>query len=196
MPTQRPDGTHWFTRPELAARSAVARDAMARLVYDEVPVRYRDTRWDHAKAKFPFSWNWRQHWCLLLMGDRGTGKTLSGTVVFMAQARHPSLWIDAGEFIQKVYDSFNQKDVSSPEDLASTCDTLFLDDLGKQPGTPDARTRLATVLRLRYNDLMSTIITTELSLQGIKDWDPAIADRLAGSDVLRVSFTGPSRRPE
>jgi DNA replication protein DnaC len=69
---------------------------------------------------------------------------------------------------------------------------LVLDDLGAEKMSEWTFSALYRVISHRYDYFLPTIVTSNLTLDAIDQWEPRIASRLAGLTV--ISLTGTDRR--
>ena len=122
------------------------------------------------------------HW-LMLCGQSGCGKTHLTTAAFVQLSYRLGL---EGQFLQWNQDSRALKaaaleDDSRLWDRYKTAELLLIDDLfkGAGQGPSDADIRLAfEILDHRYNNTLTTIISTELPFDKLLTIDQAIAGRI------------------
>lgn len=146
------------------------------------------------------SWS---HWCLVLSGPYGCGKT------HLAYAAANYRWNEGSAFrmisapglMQQLKNSIDEKRLSiethapmayGPEDWAKvygeTTALLILDDFGAQQDTEWATAQLFGILNARYDRSLPTFLTTNLS---VKQMDPRIESRIAKGLVV---CNGPDQR--
>lgn len=120
------------------------------------------------------------HW-LYIFGPPGTGKShlctgICGALLETGQGVRYMLWRDESRDLKAIVnDSAAYNTVMY--DLKSA-DILYIDDFLKG-GTGDADKRLAfELLNSRYNSRRPTLISSELSINNVLDWDEAIGSRI------------------
>jgi len=109
----------------------------------------------------------------------------------------PNYWTDAlfvsvPDLFRELQESFGRRD--GPRVLPKYISVigLVLDDIGSEAETDWRRETLYNIISRRINDCKPTIVTSNLSLAQIDRWEPRIASRLAGLNVLEL--TGKDRR--
>lgn len=132
-----------------------------------------------AKAR-QYTENPGAHW-LYIFGSPGTGKShlctgICGALLETGQGVRYMLWRDESRDLKAIVnDSAAYNTVMY--DLKSA-DILYIDDFLKG-GTGDADKRLAfELLNSRYNSRRPTLISSELSINNVLDWDEAIGSRI------------------
>lgn len=135
-----------------------------------------------------------------ITGNRGTGKT----DLAMAMARE-LVDIDQGKvlvvIVPDLMEDMRSRDAEDRERTKTLARIpyLVLDDLGKENPTPYACERLFWLINERYNNLLPTVITSNLKTSEIAarltdgKAGPAIASRLAEM-CKQVALNGPDRR--
>jgi DNA replication protein DnaC len=122
---------------------------------------------------------------LVLSGGVGRGKTGLASCVLLERARcnESVLWIDFSKFIRKVRDTYRENSATSYEEIieaATSVPFLLLDDKGALNATKavsdDLRRNVYDVISERYNELLPTLITTNLSSAQFR---AAFGDRIA-----------------
>lgn len=146
----------------------------------------------------------KEPWCLALIGDVGTGKTYQGVYAlgWIANAyrsedrrRLKARFYDVADLLRETKENFG--DDGDPHFLTNTKrrPALMLDDVGSQRATDFALETLAEILRYRYNAMLPTIVTANVSklseLEGL-GFDARLVSRIASGAV--VKFTGKDRR--
>jgi DNA replication protein DnaC len=109
---------------------------------------------------------------LILMGDYGTGKThLAAAIVnYRLDRGEPGLFIVVPDLLDHLRNTFSPSNDVSYDELfegVRTAELLVLDDLGTQQTTAWAQEKLFQILNHRYNHRLSTVITTNRSLDDI-----------------------------
>lgn len=125
---------------------------------------------------------------LVLSGGVGRGKTGLASCVLLERARRGEsvLWIDFSKFIRKVRETYRENSVTSYEEIieaAASVPFLLLDDMGDLNATKaisdDLRRNVYDVISERYNELLPTLITTNLSSAQFRaTFGDRIADRV------------------
>ena len=123
---------------------------------------------------------------MLLAGPPGTGKSVAAGHALM---RRGGAWAHVSE-IADVY-GFDRAAVVS---RLKTARFLVLDDLGTEQKSEGARDAVVSVLLVRFENELPTVMTSNLSADAWKLYaDERVRDRLAGDGVVYGS-SGPSRR--
>lgn len=171
-----------------------------------VPARYVDASWEswrrppvidqHLDERLRAIREWRgdeQHeTTLTLRGDPGAGKTHLATATlrrFVGAGNRGGLWVSVSGLLHRLRQIVA---TGSDEDLMGkliAARLLVLDDLGAQKSTDWTVDRLYLLIATRYDALRPTIITTNLSLNDIRDrLDARIASRLADGLVVHLDL--------
>ena len=134
---------------------------------------------------------------LFLCGHPGTGKThLAASIVRRVISMGKSIrFRRAAQLYQAIRDSYGNDSVSEAEVLADFVDAplLVLDDLGTGSLSDHERRYTLEVLDSRLNANRPTIITSNLTIEQIRDaMDDRIASRL--NTFKLISFNGQDRR--
>lgn len=138
---------------------------------------------------------------LYIWGPLGTGKSAFLSIVARERLlRNPDMrLITAPEILERIQATFGERSEGEPTtaevtSVFRTCSLLLLDDLGKEYGTPWARSELWKLLNRRYSDRLQTVISSNLSDDELKAaFDPGIADRIF-EDCLVLEDAGPNLR--
>lgn len=127
-----------------------------------------------------FAVEWLPESNLLINGSSGTGKSLiaAGHIVNVLK-HHPvsGKWVEADDYIDMLKDSFDNDGLlpemySSPhlvKYIKGVFDVIVIDGLGEERLTEFASHELGSLIRKRFDQNRSTIITSRLSLQDIKN---------------------------
>ena len=117
-----------------------------------------------------------------MMGNPGTGKThlCAAVINTIVRKGYTALFTKAVRLLRQVKDTYS---ASSP---VSETELLVIDEIGVQFGTDTERMILFDILDSRYEDMMPTIVTTNIvSLPQL--------ERLIGSRLLDRFFEGHSQ---
>lgn len=135
-------------------------------------------------------------WCRVLMGQYGCGKThlAYAAANYRRENGLPYRMITAPALMGQLKNSIDEKKRSidsmaavafGPEEwvkvYGETKALLILDDFGAQQDTEWATAQLFTILDMRYDRELPTLITTNL---GMKQMDPRIASRCAAGVIV------------
>lgn len=112
---------------------------------------------------------------LLFTGDVGSGKTFLAAAIANCLLEHQKklLFLVVPDLLDELRASYNaNSDLSEFDllDIARTVPILILDDLGAHNYTDWSRNRIYSILNYRMNELLPTIITTNLDLTAIDDY--------------------------
>lgn len=150
-----------------------------RLFHLHIPKRIRDNLESREPVRFEGN--------LFIQGPSGTGKSLIAASTLTHIVRNNTVsgrWLDADDYVEMIKDSFNH-DGELPEMYSSphlvkyakgVFDVLVIDGLGEERLTPFAQHELGSLIRKRYDKEKTTIITSSLSPQDVKN---RYGDRLA-----------------
>ena len=118
---------------------------------------------------------------LYIFGASGTGKSnlctaVCGALLDAGQAVRYMLWRDESRDLKAIVNDSAAYNKAMHE--LKGADILYIDDFLKG-GTGDADKRLAfELLNSRYNSRRPTLISSELSIDAVLDWDEAIGSRI------------------
>ena len=132
---------------------------------------------------------------MIFMGGTGLGKTHMSVAVAKAvvEAGYSVYYRTAEElFADFRAERFRRFDDNSPvrTDRYAECELLVIDDLGTETSGRDVTSFLYSLLNMRINSGMPTLISTNLSHKDmISVYDERIASRLLG-EFLPYRFTG------
>ncbi|MFC1927995.1 ATP-binding protein [Chloroflexota bacterium] len=141
-------------------------------------------------AKSPDGW-------LVFQGENGCGKThLAAAIVnYRYQNKQPALFIVVPDFLDHLRSGFNPESKITYDQLFESVKStplLVLDDFGKQTTTPWAQEKLYQVINYRYNARLATVITTNHSIEEIREIYSPIASRLTDPTIsILFNITAP-----
>lgn len=124
---------------------------------------------------------------LLLSGTVGTGKTHLAAAISMGlmENEYKVVFGTINGLLSEIRYSYNDERAESEAKLFekyTTCDVLFIDDLGKERVSDWTEQMVFDIVNTRYEQCKSLVVTTNLSLHEIKvkyrDNGEALADRL------------------
>jgi len=136
---------------------------------------------------------------LFLQGPSGSGKSLIAAKTLTTLIENHKVsgrWVEADDYIEMIKDSFDNEGVlpemySSPhvvKYVKGVFDIVVIDGLGEERLTEFASHELGSLIRKRYDKQKTTIITSRLSIQDIKNrYGSRLANPLADfeHEVLR-----------
>jgi len=143
-----------------------------------------------------------EHGSAFLSGSPGTGKTHAAAAIIAERAPllvtetgYDGRWISAPELLAEIRSTYDQRSIRSEKEVTkefSEYGTLVIDDLGAEKMTDWSLSTLYLILSNRVNYMRHTIVTSNLSLQELSQWEPRIASRLGGGKALELA--GKDRR--
>lgn len=119
---------------------------------------------------------------LVLTGDVGLGKThlAAGAMQEKMKQGLYCLYNLAASMVFGWHAAYQSNTLAAYEEELTTADLLFVDDLGKESATDNAKKFIISVFDNRYESDRSTIITTNFSLQQLRDvYGKPLISRLA-----------------
>lgn len=133
---------------------------------------------------------------LVLSGITGSGKTHLSVAILRGLIKKDSIleasFVTVPDLLMKIRASFNDRAKETEEEIVdffSKCSFLILDDLGSEKTTEFAITTLYIIIDRRDREMLSTIITTNLTLQEIEEkLDARIASRMAAMKNIRINM--------
>ncbi len=146
------------------------------------------------------AWHYSQNlngW-MLLQGGYGSGKTHLAAAIanFAVGMGVPTLFLTVPDLLDALRVSYNSEDTTFEErfDQIRNARLLVLDDFGTQNATGWAQEKLFQIVNYRYINKLSTVVTTNLSLDEI---EARIRSRLCDPDLVSaVRISAPDyRRP-
>jgi DNA replication protein DnaC len=132
----------------------------------------------------------------LLTGGTKRGKSLTAAhwVKGLLESQELSArWVPADDYVEWIKDSFNNDgemgiEYSNPyliKYVKAVYDVVVLDGLGEERQTDFARHELGSLIRKRYDDMRTTIITSRLPVRDILDtYGERVSSALDSYDVV------------
>lgn len=128
----------------------------------------------------------------VLMGPTGTGKTHLATAALAdcLNRGYTCQWHNT----RVLPDQLGRDSYDNPRlfKRVTECELLVLDDVGSERASEYVDDRIGTVLELRYQKMLPTLITTNLSAQQLYAKEPRLAGRILSNVVFRLA--GRNRR--
>ena len=193
----------------LSAGDAEGREHRAQgwlLDYVRVPRRFVGAKLDHVSGTIRQSveqTNARDG--IFITGPTGSGKTYLAVAILRSWlALNPPILKDTScaafgtipDILIELRSTFNaQRGAVSEENVVDAWGKVhyaILDDLGAEKVTDWSISAFYSILSRRYNNMLPTVVTSNLGLQQLHEWEPRMASRLAGMAVIHLS--GPDRR--
>lgn len=138
---------------------------------------------------------------LVLRGGVGCGKTTLAVSIARGVSPYRAFFISHSELLRQHRQSYGKRDARSDEDevdvlsRAREVHLLILDDFGRRGSGRDEEAILHSLLNTRYENMLPTVLTTNLSRQGLEDsLGPALFDRLREACNCEVEILAPSMR--
>ena len=107
-----------------------------------------------------------------------------------------ALFLNVVDAFSKIKETYAKKSENSESDVLNqfcNIDLLILDEFGVQVGSEHEKLLLFRIINTRYENLMPTILISNLSALEIKNFEHRIYDRLKEGGFL-LTFTGESMR--
>lgn len=129
---------------------------------------------------------------LLLMGNRGTGKThllaaVANALMAAGDARWAPLYVVVPDFLDYLREGYDAEKLAENASRrmrdARDCPVLLLDDLGVEKRTLWTDEQMYRLLNHRYNEGLPTVIASNVSLDEL---EPRIASRMQDSSLVRM----------
>lgn len=134
---------------------------------------------------------------LVMTGNYGTGKTHLAAAIGNSRVNKGDtvLFMTAPDLLDQLRGSYNQSQEDSYDEMferVRTCDLLILDDFGTENPSGWAKEKLFQLLNHRYNEKLSTVITTNTDLDTL---DPRLRSRMLDTTfVSRIDIDAPDYR--
>lgn len=110
---------------------------------------------------------------LVFLGSHGTGKTHLAAAIANYRIDHhrAAIFLVVPDLLDRLRATFSPSSDTTYDELfegARSAPLLILDDLGAHSSTPWAQEKLYQILNERYNRRLPTVITTNLTLDGME----------------------------
>ena len=179
-------------------------DELKELTFESFKPRGRKGLGEMQARSIEMAFNHAQHYAkslngwLLLQGGYGSGKTHLAAAVanFVVGMGVPTLFLTVPDLLDALRFAYGSEDTTFEErfEQIRSAKLLVLDDFGTQNATGWAQEKLFQIINYRYINKLSTVVTTNLSLDEI---EPRIRSRLSDPDLVSsVKMSAPDfRRP-
>lgn len=179
-------------------------DELKELTFESFKPRGRKGLGEMQARSIEMAFNHAQHYAkdlngwLLLQGGYGSGKTHLAAAVanFVVGLGVPTLFLTVPDLLDALRFAYGSEDTTFEErfDQIRSAKLLVLDDFGTQNATGWAQEKLFQIINYRYINKLSTVVTTNLSLDEI---EPRIRSRLSDPELVSpVKMSAPDfRRP-
>lgn len=127
---------------------------------------------------------------LLLHGSYGSGKTSAAAVVLkeVSSRGAKALFVVAADLVDIKIERVEFEEYRTLYDRIRQVDFLVIDDVGMADLSKFAGQLLVRILRYRYNDLKSTVLTTNLEVKAFKEAFPERGRTLLTRAFERISI--------
>ena len=141
------------------------------------------------------------HGGIFLHGLTGTGKTTLATSILTDKFKSVigkewgAMWSTMSGILADIRGTYQKASQRTEIEVMSSYSdypVLLIDDLGAEKVTDWSISALYSILSTRINYMRYTIVTSNLDLPAINEWNPRIASRLAGLQVHKMA--GSDRR--
>lgn len=123
--------------------------------------------------------NWEPGDNLYIQGPSGSGKSTQAAMALIRLVEHNQAsgrWLDPDRYIDMLKDSFDNEgllpsEYGSPytvKNIKAVFDIVVIDGLGEERLTEFAAHELGSLIRTRFDNKRTTIITSRLSIEDIK----------------------------
>ena len=118
-------------------------------------------------------------------------------IAFSSGLENEGLFIYLPTFLDELRNSYNNPTPDFEEELemVNNCKLLIIDDIGAEKPSEWVRERIVSIINTRSSNGLSTIYTSNLSLQGLSErlGDDRISSRIRGS-VQEINLLGKDNR--
>lgn len=171
------------------------RSADERLFHAKIPQRFRSVEADIPPMAAHWANNYEEGQSLFIHGKPGTGKTVVAQAVMklLIAKGNSGRFVSADQYIEMLKDQFDNDNVlpemySSPhlvKYIQGVFDIVLLDGVGQERETEFSVHEIGSLIRRRYENMRSMIITTTL---GVTDFNRRYGDRVKSAvlDMVEV----------
>jgi predicted ATPase len=156
-----------------------------------VPKLYRPVSredWDKGSGRYKlFDYEPRD---IYLYGSCGTGKThFAATLMkewlseYVTEDKYEAKWTNAPYILARIRETYSSHATESELDVINTFSRfkmLVIDDLGAEKVTDWSISALYQIISNRINECKVTIVTSNLSLEKLAEWNERISSRMSG----------------
>lgn len=150
-----------------------------RLGFMKIPKRIKQQALDASLSDSGFLSGWEPGVNLYIQGPSGSGKsTKAAWLLHELVSNHQvsGRWVDPDRYIDMLKDSFDNDgllpvEYGSPytvKNIKAVFDVVVLDGLGEERLTDFAAHEIGSLIRNRFDNMRTTIITSRLSIEDIK----------------------------
>lgn len=163
-----------------------------------IPKRFQGCTWETFEGELPAAALALKWWqgegedepICCITGPAGTGKThmaVATVLRWIAARGYGARFLVVPEWLQDIKAGFGNGVASTLMFRAREAKLLVLDDLGSELATDWAQDTVYSVINHRYNELLPTIVTTNLMLAEIsQNYHDRLASRLASGLVVNT----------
>ncbi len=137
----------------------------------------RNTQLTHSLESFVV--NWQPGDSIYIQGPSGSGKSTQAAMALIRlveSQKASGRWVDPDRYIDMLKDSFDNdgllpSEYGSPytvKNIKAVFDVLVIDGLGEERLTEFAAHEIGSLIRTRFDNMRTTIITSRLSMDDIK----------------------------
>jgi DNA replication protein DnaC len=125
---------------------------------------------------------------LVLIGPAGSGKTHLAAAIVNDRIKNgfPAFFITSADLLDHLRAAFNPSSDMSYDELfeqVRNAPLLVIDDFGSHSGTPWAKEKLDQILNHRFNNLLCTVVTSDIP---VNDMDETIRSRFSDTNISRI----------
>lgn len=196
------------TNSEMSESSTKSSELVNRIIAQEIPRRYKLAIFDDFRDDFQLPVMSDSDFCFIT-GATGTGKThlavallrsaLLGNVALPVyknmKDRRCAAMVSAPNLLRHIRSCYQRDSREREEEIFEFyrhVPHLILDDLGAEKISDWSISTLYSIIAARSDDMKPLIVTSNLTLDQIQEWEPRIASRLASGKVIKLS--GKDRR--
>ena len=171
------------------------RSADERLFHAKIPQRFRSLEADIPPMAAHWVNNYEEGQSLFIHGKPGTGKTViaQAAMKLLIAKGNSGRFVSSDQYIEMLKDQFDNDNVlpemySSPhlvKYIQGVFDIVLLDGVGQERETEFSVHEIGSLIRRRYENMRSVIITTTL---GVTDFNRRYGDRVKSAvlDMVEV----------